>query len=371
MNEAYTVTNPEDAFSPGLLIFRELLDHNLDQMVKIAGLPSRLRPHCKTHKTREIVQMQIEAGITKHKCATIAEAEMLADVGVEDIMLAYQLLGPNPNRLVQLMDKFPNVKFTGIVDCPRALLAISRALEPTSHKIDLMLDLNSGMNRTGIQPSPDAIELYEMIASVPGVNPGGLHWYDGHQRDPDLETRTGSVLAGWQQLTRFRDQLQLTGLPIPRIVAAGTGSFPILAEVGEPDLELSPGTTTYFDSGYQERFPEMPFQPALGILTRIVSKPRSNTVTLDVGHKSCSADQPAGKRLTFPTLPDAIELAHTEEHLVVETRQACDLQVGDSLVAIPRHACPASAVHQFASVVESGRITAQWIIAARDRMLTV
>ena len=373
MNEVYTVKNSDEIYSPGLLIFRELLDHNLAEMVRIAGSPERLRPHCKTHKTREIVKIQMEMGITRHKCATIAEAEMLAGADVEDILLAYQLVGPNPKRMAQLLDKFPNVRFASLVDCPSALDALSDAVVSTGSKgeVGVLLDLNSGMNRTGIQPGPDAIQLYEMIASSPGIRPDGLHWYDGHQRESDIDLRRGSVLAGWDQFTRFRDQLQLTGLPIPQIVAAGTGSFPILAEVGEPNLQLSPGTTTYFDTGYQERFPEMAFRPALGILTRVVSRTGGRQVTFDVGHKSCAADQPAGNRLTFPTIPDAREISHTEEHLVIETEQVDQLKVGDAVVALPRHACPASAVHQIAHVVSDGQVVDRWTIAARDRILTV
>ena len=371
MNEVYTVKNPEEVYSPGLLIFRELLDHNLSEMVRIAGSPKKLRPHCKTHKTREIVKIQMELGITSHKCATIAEAEMLADVGVEDILIAYQLVGPNPKRLAQLIDKFPAARFGCLVDCHSGLEALSEAITPTGKTVRGMLDLNSGMNRTGIELSQDAIELYETIAGTPGVEPGGLHWYDGHQRDPDFETRKGKTLAGWDRFTRFRDQLQMSGIPIPQVVAAGTGSFPILAEAGEPNLQLSPGTTTYFDTGYAEQFPEMTFKPALGILTRVVSKTGGKNVTLDVGHKSCAADQPAGNRLSFPTIADAQEISQNEEHLVIETEQAANLQIGDAIVALPRHACPASAVHQQAHVVQNGAAGAIWQIASRDRILSV
>ena len=100
-SEPYSLLEPDTIFSPGLIIFRELLEHNLAEMIRVAGGAERLCPHCKTHKTSEIVQMQIKAGITRHKCATIAEAEMLAEVGAEDVLLAYQLVGPNVDRFVQ------------------------------------------------------------------------------------------------------------------------------------------------------------------------------------------------------------------------------------------------------------------------------
>ena len=158
---------------------------------------------------------------------------------------------------------------------------------------------------------------------------------------------------------------------MPRIVTAGTGSFSILAETGEPNIQLSPGTTVLHDAAMAEMFPEMPFVPALGILTRVISNNRSGHLTLDVGHKSCAADQPAGNRLAFPELPDSTETQQTEEHLVIKTKRAAEFALGDALIAIPRHACPTSAVHKFATIVSQGKIIDRWEIAARDRMLTV
>lgn len=370
----YLIKDASEIFSPGLVIFREPLEHNLAEMVRVAGGPERLRPHCKTHKTREIIEMQMKLGITRHKCATIAEAEMLGEVGAEDVLLAYQMVGPNISRLVKLVDKFPRTKFACLVDQARAVSQLSNAItsdDNSGRSVDVLIDLNSGMNRTGISIGQDAIELYEMILSADGLNVGGLHWYDGHHRQSDLQERTGAVNAGWNQFIRFRDQLLLSGLEVPRIVTAGTGSFPILAEHGEPNLELSPGTTIFFDDDMATRFPEMNFQPALGILTRVISRNRKNHLTLDVGHKSCAADQPFGHRLAFPELPDAKELSHSEEHLVIETTQANRFKLGDHLIAIPRHACPASAVHQFANIIENGSLVDRWNIVARDRVLTI
>lgn len=372
--DAYVIKDANEILSPGLVIFRELLEHNLAEMVRIAGGPERLRPHCKTHKTREIIEMQIKLGITHHKCATIAEAEMLAEVGVEDVLLAYQMVGPNILRLVRLVDKFATTRFACLVDHPQAVSQLSKAItsgDGSNRIVDVLLDLNSGMNRTGIPIGQYAIELYEMILSADGLNVGGLHWYDGHHRQADLQQRTGAVNAGWNQFIKFRDQLLLSGLSVPRIVAAGTGSFPILAEQCEPNLELSPGTTTFYDDDMATRFPELNFQPALGILTRVISCNRANHLTLDVGHKSCAADQPFGHRLAFPELSDAKEVIHSEEHLVIETTQADQFKLGDHLIAIPRHACPTSAVHQFANVIDDGRLFERWNIIARDRVLTV
>ena len=131
MSDIYTIHNAAELCSPSLLIFRELVEHNLAETVRIAGNPQRLRPHCKTHKTREIVHMQIEMGITAHKCATIAEARMLAESGVNDVLIAYQMVGPNLKRLANLVDQFPDVRFGALVDCPQALTQLSKAIGST------------------------------------------------------------------------------------------------------------------------------------------------------------------------------------------------------------------------------------------------
>lgn len=371
LTKSYEITNAENLHSPSLVIFHDLLVANLEEMIRIAGGPEKLCPHCKTHKTREIVQMQIELGINYHKCATIAEAEMLGEVGVAEVLIAYQMVGPNLNRLRQLVDKFSQTRFAVLVDNPESADQLEAALAGCDKKVGVLVDLDSGMHRTGIALGPQAIELCEMLLSLENVELDGLHFYDGHNRQADATERKIAVDTGWNQLLKFRDQLLLSGLPVKKIVAAGSGSFQILAAKSEPNLFLSPGTTTFWDADLYERFPEMNFRPALGILTRVISCNRGGFLTLDVGHKSCAADQPAGKRLWFPTIPDAEELRHTEEHLVIKTANEGKLKLGDVVVAIPRHACPASAVHQFADLVKNKCGVQRWEIAARNRMLTI
>src|SRR6266851_7925628 len=93
MDPAYALKDTSEIFTPALLFYKDLIRRNIARAVEIAGSPGRLRPHAKTHKTREIIRLELDAGITKHKCATLAEAEMLADCGVPDVLLAYNLVG--------------------------------------------------------------------------------------------------------------------------------------------------------------------------------------------------------------------------------------------------------------------------------------
>ena len=369
--DVYGIDDVSDILSPGLLIYRDLVEANIAEMIHVAGGPNRLCPHCKTHKTREITKLMLDSGITHHKCATIAEAEMLASVGVKEVLIAYQLVGPNIKRLFALYDSFPGTRFATIVDNSLVAEQLNDEAAQRQIKLPVLVDLETGMGRTGIAPDDDGVELVEQIVSSPGLQLKGLHWYDGHNRQPDLQERRGYVMAGWQRMTEFRNRLLMEGIKVNKVVAAGTGSFPILAQVEEPGLLLSPGTTTFHDSRMTELFPEMNFQPALGILTRVISCNAPDQVTLDVGHKACAADQPAGDRLQFPSCPDAVEIHQTEEHCVIESQRTGKLSIGTPLIAIPKHACPTSAVHAFATVISGGKVVGRWEIAARDRQLTI
>ena len=371
MDMPYKILDSDAILSPALLIFEEVLENNLRKMIEIAGDPKRLRPHCKTHKMREVIELELRLGIVKHKAATIAEAEMLVQAGVQDIFLAYNLVGPNIARAVKFLQRFPDVRLAVTVDHPQPLAALDQAMQSAGKRIDVLLDIDSGQHRTGIALGPRAEELYRQISNAPGLHAVGLHLYDGQNHQKDLAERTAAVMAIWQQASEFRDRLVAGGYSVPKIVCGGTGSFPVFAKVDDPAIELSPGTCVFHDAGYGEIFPDLDFKPAQWILTRVISRPADNLMTLDLGYKACAADRPAGRRLRFPELPDAEEVLQNEEHLVLRTPLAANYAPGDVLLAIARHACPTSAMYQQATVIRDGRVKDCWNVVARDRCLTV
>lgn len=357
--------------TPALVIFREVLDRNLAMMVDLAKNPARLRPHCKTHKMAEVVRLELERGIFRHKCATLAEAELLAEAGVSDIVLAYPLVGANIPRAVRFREAYPEVQFTVLVDHPRPAEQLAAAMTAAGQRVGVLLDLDTGQRRTGIAPGPAAQELYQFVAQAHGLVAEGLHVYDGQNHQTDIAERRQAVQAVWQQVAEFRDGLVRRGDPVPRIVAGNTGTFPVWAEIQEPALELSPGTCVFHDAGYGRLFPDLPFQPAALLLTRVISCPREDRVTLDLGYKAVASDPAPEKRVVFSALPDARIVLQNEEHLVLQTSAARNLQPGDELLAIPYHVCPTSAMHRQAVVVEGGQVVSHWDVRARDRQLTI
>src|SRR3954452_9677873 len=168
MNPAYALSDPASVFSPALVFFPELIRKNIARVIEMAGSPDRLRPHVKTHKTREIVKLLLDAGVTKHKCATIAEAEMLAGVGAPDVLIAYPLVGPNVGRLTHLIRKFPNTKFSTLIDHPDAARSLASGLTTAGLTVGAILDLDVGQHRTGMAVGDDALALYELASKLPG-----------------------------------------------------------------------------------------------------------------------------------------------------------------------------------------------------------
>jgi D-serine deaminase-like pyridoxal phosphate-dependent protein len=371
MDSYYKIEDTSQIISPGLVVFRELVEVNIERMIVIAGDQKRLRPHCKTHKMIAVTRMQLERGISKHKCATLAEAEMLAEAGVKDIFLAYNIVGPNIDRVVRFLNRYPDVGFSVTADHPKPIRELSQAVSSAGCSVDVVLDLDTGMHRTGTLTGALAKELYCQIEGSPGLKAGGLHVYDGHNKQTDLDERRIAVNACWMAAVDFRDELVSNNLKVPRIVAGGTGSFPLYAEKDEATLELSPGTSVFFDAGYSDLFPDLNFTPAALILTRVISRPAKNLVTCDLGSKSCASDPPFGKRVVFPDLLDALQVLQNEEHLVLETDRAEEFEPGDELLAIPQHVCPTSALYREAYVISSGKLVDRWEVSARDRWLTI
>lgn len=370
MDPTYAVANASGLPSPALLFYPEIIRQNIARAVEMAGGPDRLRPHVKTHKTAAITRMALAAGITRHKCATLAEAEMLARCGAPDVLIAYPLVGPNAGRLAGLVAAHPGCRFATLVDHPKGAAGLSAALSARGASVDVLLDLNVGQNRTGIPPGDAAAALYETLARLRGLKPAGLHAYDGHNNPPAFEDRRATAGALLETVLSLRRRLEARGLPVPRIVVAGTPSFPAYAGLEIPGLECSPGTFFLYDHGYRNRFSDLGrFTPAAALLTRVVSRPNATRVTLDVGTKAVASDPPAGGRCHLLGFPEYQAVLHNEEHLVVETEAADRYAPGDEVYAIPTHVCPTVALHRFAHVVENGRVTRRWEIDARDRLL--
>jgi D-serine deaminase-like pyridoxal phosphate-dependent protein len=370
--------------SPALVVYPDRAEENLRRMIAIAGDAERLRPHMKTHKLAPLVGTHVALGIRRFKCATIAEAEMVAGAGAADVLLAYQPVGPNVQRLVDLARTFPQVRFSALVDDERIALRVSEAAGNAGIRLGLWLDLDIGMHRTGVPPGAEAHRLYRHIASLPAIEGRGLHAYDGHVRDRDLTARATKVNEAFEPVAALRRDLLEDGMAVPSVVAGGTPTFPVHAR--RHDVDLSPGTSVLWDAGYATQLPDLAFLSAALVITRVVSKPGDRRVCVDLGHKAIASEGPHPRVLliqpaTVSTAPqgtvlgapilDASFVGHSEEHLVFESAAAPSLNVGDTLYGIPWHVCPTVALHSEAVVVRDRHAVDCWRVTARERRLTI
>jgi D-serine deaminase-like pyridoxal phosphate-dependent protein len=267
---------------------------------------------------------------------------------------------------------FPKTQFSTLADHEIGIRQLSKALAPAGRRVPILLDIDVGQHRTGIAPGAAAVALYEMLAKLPGLQPGGLHVYDGHNHQEAVADRMAAARPALDQALTLRDELTRRGLPVPRLVLGGTPTFPVFAEQPGSDIELSPGTCVLNDHGYGTKFRDLSdFVPAALLLTRVISRPSPTRVTFDLGYKAVASDPPAGKRLVLLDFPTYEAVLHNEEHFVVECAQAQRCQPGDVAFAMPTHICPTSALHRQAYVIENGAVAGMWDIAARDRVLTV
>ena len=363
----YRVVNVEGIPSPALLVYPDRVERNILRAVEMVGNVQRLRPHVKTHKLEELVRMHVASGVKKFKCATIAEAEMTASAGGREVMLAYQPVGPNIKRLAALAQRFPETRFSAIADDAGIVDALSRAMVDVGSKLDLFLDIDCGMHRTGVPPGDGAVVLYQQIAGAEGLYAAGLHAYDGHIHG-DADTRYQRGKEEFTFVSNLKNELENNGFNVPTIVAGGTPTFPFYASLD--GVECSPGTYVLWDFGYAESMPDMPFEIAATLFTRVISKPGNNRLCLDLGHKAVASES-APPRVKLLDLPHANAVTHSEEHLVIETPLADRFQVGDVLYGVPRHICPTVALHDAVVVVRNGRAEGRWKVRARDRTLTI
>src|SRR5258705_2434232 len=315
----YEIKNITEVDSPALVVFPERVKHNIGLAIEMISDVSRLRPHIKTNKSPNVCKMMLEAGIGKFKCATIAEAEMLAQCNAPDVLLAYQPLGPKLDRFIALIKQYPATIFSCLTDSIAAVNEQSASFSSNNLNVRVYIDLNVGMNRTGIVPGESAIELANHCRSLPGVSLVGLHAYDGHIRDVDFAAQKEKCDRAFDTVLSLNAKLKL-----PTIIAGGSPTFSVHCR--RPDIECSPGTFVYWDKGYTDLCPEQKFLTAAILVTRIISIPATNRLCLDLGHKSVAAENEIGRRVHFLNASGLQAISQSEEHLVVETENISGLK---------------------------------------------
>jgi len=362
----YEAVNVDEYDSPALFIYPDRIKYNIRTLLEI-GKAADFRPHVKTNKIAEVCEMMLAAGIKKFKAATIAEAEMLAMIKAPDVLIAYPVTNTKIKRLIRLIEKYPDTRFSCLVDHADGAKAISDLFSVANLKAAVYMDLNLGMNRTGILPE-NAIALYQKMKSLPAIQLMGVHSYDGHIRDREVEERRKKVEQAFAPVLVLKRELEkLEGHPMT-LIAGGTPTG--LIHAAEGNRESSPGTFIFWDKGYADLLPEQNFEWAAVVISRVISIPAPDMICVDLGHKSVAAENPQ-PRVFFLNAPGAVPVSQSEEHLVLKVQDATRFKTGDVLYGIPLHICPTVALYEKAYLVENNRVNGYWKIIARNREITI
>ncbi len=358
----YRIVDTSDILTPALVIYPDIVDANIRNTIRILGDPSRWRPHVKTAKLGYTMRRMVELGVTQCKCATTSELSTACEAGMLDVVLAYSMVGANARRVRELAASYSNTRLSVLVE------TTAQAAAWAGSRLGIFVDVNGGMNRTGVsQDRADEVARIVRTARGAGITVRGLHYYDGHVRDEDMDERRKAAFAGYDKLMEIIALVERDG-PIEEVITSGTPSFPCGAEYpGFKDASfihrVSPGTVVYNDTSSVAQLPGLGYQPAVAVLASIVSHPKPNVATCDGGHKSVSADEGVPTCAVIGR-PDATPLRPSEEHLPIEFTGAMPA-IGEQFYLIPRHVCPTVNNFDYAVLVRNGKVVGIEHVTAR------
>jgi D-serine deaminase-like pyridoxal phosphate-dependent protein len=354
----------EQIITPALVIYPAVVESNIQATLKLTGGdPNRWRPHLKTAKIPAVIRMLVAAGVRNVKCSTTLELLVACEEGASDVLLAFSVTGANARRTVQIAKSHPQTRVSVLVETAEQLDGWK------GEEIGIFLDINSGMNRTGMRQ--DQTGAIIALAKLAGSQFRGLHYYDGHMSGVSAAEREAKAHEGYRWLSSLAESVTIAGLRVEEIITSGTPaapyalSFPGFAGASSFIHRISPGTVVYNDMTSLEQLPGLGYAPAALVLSSVVSHPTVSAITCDAGHKSVSAD--AGVPTCTVLGPESFTpLKPSEEHLPINCGSAGECPaIGSKLYLLPRHVCPTVNNFDQAIFVREGRIVGVEAIAAR------
>jgi D-serine deaminase-like pyridoxal phosphate-dependent protein len=345
--------------SPQLLIDLDVVDANVSRMFgALRDRPVGVRVHFKSLKCTGLARYLAGRGATSFLCAKLSEAEVLADAGFNDLFIANQIIGPL--KLRRLANLARRTQVSVCVDAAGHVDEISRAAVASEVPIGVLIEIDIGMGRCGVEPGEPAVSLARRVHRSAGLRFLGLQGYDGHlQLLPDAAERRAKCFQGLEQLIATRRQIEQAGIPVTVVTGGGTGTWEFVASY-EGMTEIQPGSFVLMDSAYHAVRSE--FGCSLSVLATVISR-RPHWYILDAGSKAISRD--FGTPIVKHRPQDHV-LKLSEEHTKVESDDAA-IQVGDRVEVIPTHCCATMNLHRNCVAVRKGRIEALWPIEASGR----
>ncbi|AVO36629.1 D-TA family PLP-dependent enzyme [Pukyongiella litopenaei] len=345
--------------TPAVLIDMDRVEANLTRAQAYAdrhGL--RLRPHVKTHKLPELARRQVALGAIGVTCQKLGEAEAMADGGLADIFLPYNILGPAKlDRLAALHDR---VTLSVTADNAETVDGYAGRFSP-EHPLTVLVECDTGAARCGVQSPQDAVALARRIAGAPGLRFGGLMSYPPQGRTAEVNDWLGSA----------RSALEAAELPPGTISAGGTPDLMRAAEIPVA-TEYRPGTYIYSDRMQVAWGHGDLGDCALTVKATVVSRPTAARAVLDAGSKALAADPvppPFEGHGHITDYPDATITALSEEHGVVDLSR-CDRRpgIGETVRIIPNHACVVTNLFDTVHLVKGDEVVGRPRITSRGKL---
>ena len=352
--------------TPALLLDLDAFEHNLTRLTEsLHGTSVRARPHAKSHKCPEIALRQIARGAVGVCCQKVSEAEALVQGGVGDVMIANEVVGKP--KLARLAELAHNARISVCVDDPGNVAQLANAVREAGVKLDVLVEINVGANRCGVEPGEPVLGLARLIAQSPGLRFAGVHAYHGaaqHLRTP--QQRREAITQAVTKVQATVRLLEGAGLHPEIVTGAGTGTY-LLETASGVYNEIQPGSYIFMDADYGRNLsddgkPVREFEQSLFILATVMSHPVPARAMVDAGLKAHSVD--SGMPLVVG-VPGAVYIKASDEHGVIQLDGPGTVKLGQKLRLIPGHCDPTVNLYDWLVCYRGERVEAVWPISAR------
>ena len=344
-------TPVEELDTPCIVVDLDIAESNIEKLQAAANdMGVAVRPHSKTSKSPYWVRKQIEAGAIGVCCAKVGEAEVMVEAGIQDVMIPNQVIGKR--KIARLVALARSSRIIVAVENSGNASELSEVATAAGAELGVIIEINVGMNRCGVD-GDGAVELAKQVESASGLRFDGVMGYEGHTVNVrDYETRKINAENAMAILNGAAAQIRDAGIDVKLVSAAGTGTYNITGQV-DGVTELQCGSYIFMDGDYLEVFND--FDPALSVMSTVISRQQDDLAVSDMGLKSISVDRGVNKVLS----PSGAEvLSHSEEHtkITLNSADARSLEVGDKVHVRPMHGDTTINLHDFYFGVRNGKL---------------
>lgn len=348
--------------TPALVADETIMLKNMEKMNEILnGKKAKLRPHYKSHKCAVIAHKQIEMGAVGMTCAKLSEAEDLICSGIENVLIANQIV--DPDKITRLATLAKMCHLTVCIDDINNAKALSEAAVKAGSTLYCLVEYDIGMGRCGVYDSATYLEIVKEIKNLSNLEYMGIQAYAGHiSHMLTKEERKTATSANSEKLKSLIKLLNENGIDVKTLSGGSTGTVDIKAEEGLY-TEIQAGSYFFMDNTY--RALDIPFKNSLYVLATVISKKEKQAI-LDVGVKGLGVDQEKPALLRLDGTPICGEFAVHEEHFMINN-PSIELEVGERVLIIPGHCCSTVNLYDLIYLFKDGVVTDRIAVTARGK----